>query len=740
MKKVNSNLFKTAVCALVMLCTLLIIFGMAPFGDATFLTGDLNGQYISFFSAVRSALLSGEGLTYSLHKGLGGGMLGIIAYHVASPFVLLYLLFEPIHYGVVTTFVVLLKIISLCLSMSFFLTKKFKKNSNVVVAISLCYGFCGYVFVYLQNIMWLDVLILLPILCYGIDRLYTTRRPFVYSLTLFLAVVINFYIAYMVCIFLVLYFLYNLVCSPPPDRKGLLCRVGEFSLASLVGGLLGAVFLLPSLAEVYFTKGIGEAQYTLQLTGEFSLWQFLSRMLPFGFDIQRISDDLPNVYGGVIVIILLTVFFASKGIAIRRKVIAFTVLAVLYLGMWSTDFNFLFHGFAEPVWFTHRNSFLFVFWACFLAATAFCEGIITAKTPVVSTVSVAVVLTCRVIFFDAIYTTNRFITTLLLTIILLTLIYIVTKYKTPRVKSVVGSAILLCVAVELTVNAYYTQRQFEQYPNSEYVQFIADTEYLLDEIEAIEGGDDYRVEKTYWRNLNDSMLLDYYGVTHFSSTMDDKMQDITYRTGLSGGAAAVLYDSGGSNIFADSLVGIKYLLVKSGTDIPSGYLPTDITKNDITVYQNPYAFPLGFILPDGDYDLPIENNEEYLSELYSLLSQNEGAEMSPTALAQLSEKLKEVGAEVDFIGDRIVAEITSEREGVVFFSVPYNERLTATVNGEVAQTLPVFNNQLGVRVSEGENFIEIGYSIPLFYLGLLLSVLSAAALVIWWRVFSVWNI
>ena len=63
-----------------------------PFFKGSILVGDLNQQYLSFFSYYRHALLGKESILYSFSNGLGGNMIGNWAYYLMSPFNLLLLL------------------------------------------------------------------------------------------------------------------------------------------------------------------------------------------------------------------------------------------------------------------------------------------------------------------------------------------------------------------------------------------------------------------------------------------------------------------------------------------------------------------------------------------------------------------------------------------------------------------------------------------------------------------------
>ncbi len=713
-----------------------LIFEVTPFGNGTFLTGDLNGQYINYFAQIRNAFLEGNGMFYSLYKGLGGGMLGIISYYASSPFVLLYVLCNPVNYDILTTLVVCLKVIFISTSMAFFLHKKFKAGGYKIIIPSLAFGFCGYVFIYMQNFMWHDVLILLPLLLYGVDVLIEKKKPFIYAIVLFVMVFANFYIAYMACIFTVLYFLYSLALLPNINKKDAMAHMVRFGAASLLGGLLSAFLFIPALADITANKGVGEG-FSLQFTAQFTLFEFLAQLFPFSFNWNFLEYGLPNVSSGIAIIIFALAFFFAKGISKKQKILSFAVLFILFLSMFSTDLMLVFHGLTAPVWFSHRHAFLFVFWLCFLAANALINGKFERKSIIAVCACTIALLVIRYITPQIIFVFTRFLICAIISVLTLLLFALHKKIKRFWVFGI--TALLIG---ELLLSVYYTNFQFEKYPADAYNNFVNDGTYLVEQIEKREGTDDLRIEKNYFRSLNDSFLLNYHGVIHFGSTQDGNATEYIRHLNVYNTFTAQADEKNGANIFALSLLGIKYMLINEENYMPEGLEKTDIEKGGISVWENPYAFELAFMLPQSEsgYTVPYKYNKQYLNDVFTLLKHGafegelyeENGDINLQSLETLTAQLLEQSAQVNFTRGEVHAHINAQNDGVLFVSIPYSENLSITVNGENVSGTEVFTTQLGVPVLKGENEIIITYKPPLLYEGLIVSIISALLLGLWW--------
>ena len=58
---------------------------------------------------------------------------------------------------------------------------------------------------YYQNIMWMDLVYMFPLLLYGIDKLIDDRKPYLYIICISICVLFNYYIGAMIVFFTLIY-------------------------------------------------------------------------------------------------------------------------------------------------------------------------------------------------------------------------------------------------------------------------------------------------------------------------------------------------------------------------------------------------------------------------------------------------------------------------------------------------------------------------------------------------------
>ena len=183
--------------------------GIHPFGNGSVLVLDLNGQYVYFFESLRNAVYGEGSFLYSFFRALGGEYMGMYAYYLASPLSYIVALFPQDRILEALFTIILLKAGLSGFTFGFFLHKHTANpNKIITVAFSAMYALCSFAVVHQNNVMWIDAIIWLPIITYAIEQLIKHRKYKLYVISLAMAMMSNYYIGYMICIWCVLYFFY----------------------------------------------------------------------------------------------------------------------------------------------------------------------------------------------------------------------------------------------------------------------------------------------------------------------------------------------------------------------------------------------------------------------------------------------------------------------------------------------------------------------------------------------------
>lgn len=609
--------------------------GFWPFGPNSVMTGDLNSQYIPFYAHFYDAVRGGGSLFYADDLGLGGGAFALFAYYFASPFAWLYLLIAPEFYGQLCCIVWALKVILAAAAFCFYLERRWGGEQALWLPLCWCYGLMGYSVAYAQNVLWLDAVILLPLVCVGIDRLLAGKGAVGFCLALAAAIFTNFYMGYMMCIFSVLYFFAGLAAgSPRPGGKTALSAFGRFAAAGVTAAALAGVVLLPAVTEILQVKSTG---LDFSGGGQFSPLELIQKFFTGSFVWADVQNGLPPVYCGMLGLgAALLYFFSTR--PRREKLVYGLFAALLLVSLWWRPLDLAWHGFAAPNWFPYRESFLLVFLLLTLGAGAL-TGPLSLKRGLAAGV-LAAALGVLVYFFRAeTYGRRRWLLACCLLAAGIGLVWLWGRLKGDK-KQLTALALAALTAGELALNGYWALRLFEVYPMADYTEFVRAGRATARAVEE-QNTEHYRVEKTFFRTLNDPMLLGYDGLTHFSSVQDGASSILLMALGYRNYGSSYGYLSG-STAAADSLLSVGWFLTREGDAVPTHFEQTD-TAAPWQVYQNPNALPRALWSPSetGAFDLAEGLNAfEAVETLYTALLGKEAALFTPVESA-------ESGAEFD---------------------------------------------------------------------------------------------
>lgn len=596
-----------------------------PFGEASVLVLDLNAQYVYFFEALRRFAFGEADLLYSFSRALGGEFMGIFAYYVASPLSYIVCLFpkEKILDALLCLF--LLKT-GLCgLTFGYYLHKTAEKlNRFAVICLSLLYALSAYCIVQQHNTMWIDCVMWLPLIALGLESLIKYKKFKMFTFFLALTIFSNFYIGYMVCIFVAVYFFYyyfanteNGKNNPLGEKLHFLASISRTVLYSALACGMAMVIIYTA----YYSLSFGKTDFTnpdFLPSSKFDFVDLLTKFFPASYDSVR-PEGWPFVYCGVLTLFLVPAYFISKKFSAREKIASALLIIFFVMSFTVSTMDLVWHGFQFPNWLNYRYSFMLCFFLLVLSYKAFEE---IRRIPSKFFIGVATVLTGFLFIIqkldyenlddmEGIWLSLLFVG---LTLIMLCLV------KKKNISETVATIMVIFICLETFCSglsnclALHDDVYYSSYAS--YNDFIADFRPLVEEVK--ENDDSfYRMEKTKHRKSNDNMALGIRGLTNSTSTLNAETIKFLNRMGYASKSHWSEY--AGGNPVNDSLLGVKYIM--SATQPSELYeLAYGDDDDKYRVYRNPYALSVAFGVASGINDMDMEKEVSRIENLNRLIA------------------------------------------------------------------------------------------------------------------------
>lgn len=322
---------------------LVIIFyvnNLYPFGIHSIVKVDADYQYIPILYKIFD-LLHGHGNLFYSDIGFGNNIFisMVIQGSLFSPVNLL--LFFTSRSNIINYYniIIIVKLCLISLTSYIYINKKFKVDYFYKVVGSVLYTFCGFVVLNFFNMMWLDSVILFPLIIMFLDELFTRDKYIGYIISLSLSLIISYYISYFILVFIVFYsFIYLFLnVKTKEKRKKIIFRLGISTFISL---LISSFCIIPNLYQTFISSRFNSSGY-------YSL---------FG---NVMNKSLYLLFSPLFII--LTILYISKYKYNKLSVYRFCLLLFLYvIGIVVEPFNLLMH--AGSYWdFPFRYGFITVF-------------------------------------------------------------------------------------------------------------------------------------------------------------------------------------------------------------------------------------------------------------------------------------------------------------------------------------------------------------------------------------------
>ena len=503
----------------------LALRGAMPFGDGSLLAIDAWGQYYPMLCAMKEAVKSGE-LFWSYKGLLGFNLWAQNAYYTNSILWLpLYLLPDRFMIAGINIFAAIrIGLAGLTCSIYLYGCTTVKKPRGVDMKLSVfsaAYALSAYTLAFINQFMWMDAVICLPLVIKGIDNIRSKKGGILYIAALSYTIISNFYIGYMVCLFSVVYFA-GCAIGDRMSLRQLWEKVWRFLLYSLIAGAISAVYTVPAYYAIRNTAASGAG-----FGGKIEFYHPVSEVLAGFLPFQKISlvYEVPNIYCGAVGILLCILsFFIQKNI--RKRICIISGCILFYLSLNCNILDYVWHGFHYPNQLPGRWSFCLIF-LIVKQAYVCCGG------------------------FEKLHS----------------------RFSWCRV-------IVLVLFAEVTANAVYTfYSQIRMVDGKEYYQTVEKYEKAAGDIKAEDGSAFYRTElETPW-NFNPGQLCGYKGISYYSSTMSKTAYDFFVNMGMSVYAKnlSTRYDK---SCAADAFLGVKYRInndkdgagyTKNEAVLPIGY-------------------------------------------------------------------------------------------------------------------------------------------------------------------------
>ena len=601
----------------------MIIFKVTPFGSNSFVTSDGYDQILPLLAHLQHVLKNGESFSYNWNSNLGGDFLPSYFYYIASPFNLLVCFINKSDIQAFMSILIALRMIVSAGTFGFFLSRRNGRveNSVVYIALSCGYALSNYMCGYYYQTMWFDTFAVFPLVLLGYIRL-KDNKPILYILSLCYSLYCNYYMSYIVCLFLVCLFLFDNYDS----LKEFLERGVRFALYSILVAGMSAISLIISFIGITKTVSADEGVVDHKWYG--SVFEIIRQLFSFNKPIETsFTENDSNIYCGVVVILLFFLYLLNSEISLVSRIKNMILLLFLVVSMNESVLNYVWHGFHVQHQVPNRFSFVFIALILKVSADSF-DSIdkIKINYAIVAVVLSVILPLVSYIFvdFDSIFTSHQVLYISMFLILFYSVMILLYVEVKNNKKKPIGIIFSIFFILEILANATLGIKVNLVNPIYENIvfQFVDEVndKFLPDDPELF-----YRYDFSNQEHNNIGMYCNMNAVGVFNSTTNAKPIIFEQYMGNHTGTNRVLYTN--SKNYLDDILGVKYIYDIDGThdyDYDKNYELLS-NYNGINIYKNINALSLGYGVKKSvldyryvDQDITSKNVNSFVNSISSV--------------------------------------------------------------------------------------------------------------------------
>ena len=742
--------------------------------------GDFNSQQMMFYYHANEMVRNGN-MAWDWGTDLGSNFVGSYSFYLlGSPFFWLSTIFPIDAVKYLMPWLLALKT-SVAAVAAYAYIRRFVQNKDACFIGGLLYAFSGF---QLYNVFFNhfhDVTAFFPLLLLSFEQLTQDKRRGVFALCVALCAAISYFFFVCEVVFVVIYFFVR--CTDKDFRMDFKI-FGSILAEAVIGVMISGIILLPAVYDVINNPRVSSRLYGTDMIfynesvripriiqGFFMMSDMPARTNILKSDNARwasIAGYLPmfSMCGVIAYMRTKKKSWLTKMVAVCGIMMCIPVLNSAYV---------LFNSSYYARWF-----YMPILLMCLMTAKVYEGGIDGFKSgfkisTFVGAAFLAIGMLPKMIDGKVQYVQNfqykemyymQFLVTVVLAVIMGLIIYYLpgTKYFTEIVSGVTAAACIITMFAGVNFGAV------QDGGHDEYIKYAINGRENLD-MEKLDSLNDYNhlsPDNTFFR-IDTSESVDnwcmFWGLSSmrtFHSVVPPTIMDFYSTLGQTRDVASRMEPE----VYGfRSLFSVRYYFKRakgSDTHTPTvanltGFEYVD-TQNDFDIYENTNWVPMGFTYDMYTEDKVIQDTQknnrpnvlmeavvldkDQISKYKDILTKYEYSAADMTA-----DHFKEVCAEkrenscYSFENDThgFKAKINCDSSKLLFFSVPYADGWTATVNGEEAKIEKVNYGFMAVVVPAGDNEVVFSYKTAGSKLGTVMTISGTAILLIYIAAFYVIN-
>ena len=559
---------------------------LIPFGEQILNIYDSFTQYPGMLLELKNSLLTGN-FFYTFHAGLGFNLLGTLSYYAASPLNILSVFATSTNYPYFSMIMIYIRFFLLGFVSSFYFKNK-TDNKLYITLFSTIYALMGYTVTYYYNYIWMDCVILLPLVILGLENLLNDKKPTLYIISLTLCIICNYYIGFMICVFTFLCFLYLVI-----DKKNKLKLFKKYLYISFICGLMGLIVILPS----YYALRTGKASlyshtdYSGLVKNGKALFYSLT---PGTYESGDQAYGPAQVYSSLLVLVLTVFYFFNNKFSRKEKIIAALILMFFVASFNIKALNYSWQFFQRPIWWQSRFSFTFSFFLMMLSIKTL-VNIDKTNITLFYRVTMMIILILLIAIGYMEYFMGKPAHKYHYFFVGFSILFIIESFFMIDKKMI--PLILLLTFMDLNINTYNSVKQNSNYKS--YLDNYGLVKKIGPSLEKIDKENEYfyRFEILNDYSSDDGLFFNFNGVNYFNSARNVKviyfLKNLGFKVADSCHANIIILDP-----LVLSLLNIKYVY---------GDMPYFVDTKYEHIKENKYPLSLGFMASENIKDLKLKD-------------------------------------------------------------------------------------------------------------------------------------